>query len=141
MPQAADLLRPSRRRTRPELLGGGTASIPVREKGQERRFAAGTSLSQVPGHRRPPPKCGAFRRQPRGSLLRQTCRWREQDSNPRSPVRETTLTRLPRLTATTFPFGAKGDPFARGTDGSDLLPPPASLLRTYLPPPVPRHSR
>jgi hypothetical protein len=40
MPQAADLLRPSRRRTRSELLGGGTASIPVREKGQDRRFAA-----------------------------------------------------------------------------------------------------
>ena len=48
--------------------------------------------------------------------------WREQDSNPRSPVRETTLTRLPRLTATTFPFGAKGDPFARGTDGSNPAP-------------------
>ena len=28
--------------------------------------------------------CGAFRRQPRGSLLRQTRRWRETDSNHRS---------------------------------------------------------
>jgi len=34
--------------------------------------------------RRPPPKCGAFRLQPRRSLLRQTGRWREADSNPRS---------------------------------------------------------
>jgi hypothetical protein len=59
--------------------------MPVREKGQARRFAAATSLSHVPSHRRPPPKCGAFRRQPRGSLLRRTHRWREGDSNPRSP--------------------------------------------------------
>ena len=47
-PQATDLPRPSRRRTRSELSGGGTASMPVREKGQERRFAAGTSLPHVP---------------------------------------------------------------------------------------------
>jgi len=42
--------------------------------------------SRVPVTRRPPPNSGAFRRQPRGSLLRQTRRWREMDSNPRSPV-------------------------------------------------------
>src|SRR6202171_6386290 len=53
-----------------------------------------------------------------------TRRWREQESTPLCPVRQTTLTRLPRLTATTFPSGARGDPFARGTDGSNLLPPP-----------------
>jgi hypothetical protein len=45
-------------------------------------------LSHVPGRRRPPPNCRAFRRQSRGSLLRQTRRWREVDSNPRSPVRK-----------------------------------------------------
>jgi site-specific DNA recombinase len=48
------------------------------------RFAACTSLLTSPVARRPPPNCGAFRRQPRGSQLRQTRRWREADSNRRS---------------------------------------------------------
>jgi hypothetical protein len=44
------------------------------KKVKERRFAAGTSLLTSPATRRPPPKCGAFRRQPRCSLPRQTPR-------------------------------------------------------------------
>jgi hypothetical protein len=40
----------------------------------------------VADFRRPPPKCGAFRLQPRGSPLRQTGCWRKTDSNPRSRV-------------------------------------------------------
>src|ERR1700737_4916634 len=82
----ADLLRPSRRRTRSELLRGGTASIPVREKGQERRFAAGMSLSHVPSHRRLPPNCGAFRQQPRGSLLETDSPLEEEGFEPSVPV-------------------------------------------------------
>src|SRR2546423_5952990 len=55
-----------------------------RERAKGPRFAAWTSLLTSPATRRPPPKCGAFRLQPRGSLLRQTVCWREPDSNPRS---------------------------------------------------------
>ena len=55
-----------------------------RERAKEPRFAACASLLTSPASRRPPPKCGAFRLQPRRSLLRQTGRWREADSNPRS---------------------------------------------------------
>jgi Resolvase, N terminal domain len=43
-----------------------------------------------------------------GSLL--TLRWREMDSNPRSPVWETTLTRLPCLTATAFSVPSRPPP-------------------------------
>jgi hypothetical protein len=52
---------------------------------QKRRVVASSSLLTSPATRRPPPKCEACRRQRRGSLLRQTRRWREQESNPRSP--------------------------------------------------------
>jgi len=38
-------------------------------------------LLTSPATRRPPPKCGAFRLQPQGSLLRQTGCWRKTDSN------------------------------------------------------------
>jgi hypothetical protein len=55
-----------------------------RERAKEPRFAACTSLLTSPATRRPPPKCGAFRLQPRGSPLRQTGFWRKGDSNCRS---------------------------------------------------------
>src|SRR5258707_3974169 len=55
MPQAADLLRPSRRRTRSELSGGGTASIPVREK----RSRAPVRSRHVPLSRPQPPQTAA----------------------------------------------------------------------------------
>src|SRR5205823_4534385 len=57
-----------------------------RERAKEARFAACTSLLTSRASRRMPPKCGAFRFQPRGSPLRQTGCWREQDSNHRSPA-------------------------------------------------------
>ena len=38
-----------------------------RERAKEARFAARTSLLTSPATRKPPPKCGAFRLQPRGS--------------------------------------------------------------------------
>jgi hypothetical protein len=39
-------------------------------RAKESRFAACTSLLTSPATRKPPPKCGAFRLQPRGVLLR-----------------------------------------------------------------------
>src|SRR2546423_15546588 len=54
---------------------------PQREKAKEARFAACTSLLTSPATRRMPPNCGAFRFQPRASLLRQTGCWRKADSN------------------------------------------------------------
>src|SRR5580700_5558396 len=59
-----------------------------REMAKEARFAAYTSPLTSPATHRPPPKCGAFRLQPRGSPLRQTGCWRETDSNLRF-LRET----------------------------------------------------
>jgi len=59
-----------------------------RETAKESRFAACASLLTSPATRRPPPKCGAFRLQPRGAPLRQTGCWREMDSNHRSPARK-----------------------------------------------------
>ena len=58
-----------------------------RERANESRFAAGTSLLTSPATRRMPPKCGTFRIQPRGSPLRQTGRWRKANSNCRSQLR------------------------------------------------------
>jgi hypothetical protein len=58
-----------------------------RERAKESRFAAGASLLTSPATRRLPPKCGAFRLQPRGSPLRQTGCWRKPDSNSRSHMR------------------------------------------------------
>jgi hypothetical protein len=55
-----------------------------RERPKKPRFAACTSRLTSPATRRPPPKCGAFRLQPRGSPLRQTGCWSEPDSNCRS---------------------------------------------------------
>src|ERR1700719_2055930 len=64
--------------------------MPVREKGRRRPgSAACTSRLTSPATRRPPPKCGAFRLQPRGSLLRQTGCWSKGDSNsPSHPERQ-----------------------------------------------------
>ena len=59
-----------------------------RERAKESRFAACASLLTSPATHRPPPKCGAFRLQPRGSPLRQTGCWRKADSNPRSHSHE-----------------------------------------------------
>ena len=50
-----------------------------------RLLEPGASLLTSPATRRPPPKCEAFRLQPRGSPLRQTDCWRKADSNRRSP--------------------------------------------------------
>jgi hypothetical protein len=55
-----------------------------REMAKEARFAACTSPLTSPATHRPPPKCGAFRLQPRGSPLRQTGCWRKPDSNDQS---------------------------------------------------------
>jgi hypothetical protein len=55
---------------------------------KEARFAACTSPLTSPATHRPPPKCGAFRLQPRGSPLRQTGCWRKPDSNSQSHPRE-----------------------------------------------------
>jgi hypothetical protein len=44
------------------------------------RYAIG-DRDKLATTRRPPPKCGPFRVQPRGSPLRQTGCWREMDSN------------------------------------------------------------
>src|SRR5271170_2981813 len=49
-----------------------------------------TSLLTSPATRRPPPKCGAFPFQPRGSPLRQTGCWRKTDSNSPSHFRANT---------------------------------------------------
>jgi hypothetical protein len=48
-----------------------------------------------PATRRPPPKCGALRRRPRGSLLRQTPPRRKGDSNPRSHCEQNGHARAP----------------------------------------------
>src|SRR5712671_4843667 len=56
----------------------GLHQSPSEKKCQNRRVVASSSLLTSPAARRPPPKCEACRRQPRGSLLRQTPRWRER---------------------------------------------------------------
>ena len=81
-PQAAALPRPHVVCQRSELSGGGTASMPVREKGRRRPGSQPcTSLLTSPATRRMPPKCGPFPVQPRRSPLRQTACWRKADSN------------------------------------------------------------
>jgi hypothetical protein len=62
-------------------------NVRQREKAKEPRFAACTSLLRSPATRRMPPKCGAFRLQPRRSPLRQTGCWSKGDSNPWSHLR------------------------------------------------------
>jgi hypothetical protein len=111
-----------------------------RERAKESRFAACASLLTFPASRRPPPKCGAFRLQPQGSLLRQTDCWREVDSNLRSrfceglrwalPIRDGAWKAKP-------PTGRDGDdawgalpivvPFAMGPRVRIRLPPAGSL--------------
>src|SRR5438477_1514492 len=59
-----------------------------REGAKKSWFAACASLLTSPATRRMPPKCGAFRLQPRGSPLRQTGCWRKQDSEPSVPRQE-----------------------------------------------------
>jgi hypothetical protein len=49
----------------------------VNRNPKKSRFAACASLLTSPATRRPPPKCEAFRLQPRGSPLRHTGCWRE----------------------------------------------------------------
>ena len=86
MPQTAAPPRPRLVCKRSELSGGGTASMPVREK----RRRSPSSLPARPFSRPPP---SADRRQSAGLCayghqvppLRQTACWREPDSNPRSP--------------------------------------------------------
>ena len=61
--------------------------MPIREKGRRSPGSCPSRpFSRPQPPRRPPPKCGAFRLQPRGSPLRQTGRWSEVDSNSRSHV-------------------------------------------------------
>jgi hypothetical protein len=55
-----------------------------RERARKPRFVAYPSLLTSPATRKPPPKCGAFRLQPRSSPLRQTGCWSKPDSNLRS---------------------------------------------------------
>jgi hypothetical protein len=55
-----------------------------RESATEPRFTACTSILTSQASRRTPPKCGAFRFQPRGSPLRQTGCWSKADSDSRS---------------------------------------------------------
>jgi hypothetical protein len=52
-----------------------------RESVKESRFAAWSSLLTSPATRRMPPKCEAFRLQPRSSPSRQTGCWSKGDSN------------------------------------------------------------
>ena len=84
MPQAAAPPRPRVVCKRSETFGRWDCiNARQRETAKESRFAACTSPLTSPATRRPPPKCGASRLQPRGSPLRQTGCWRKPDSNRR----------------------------------------------------------
>ena len=106
-----------------------------RERAKESRFAACTSLLTSPATRRPPPKCGAFRLQPQGSLLRQTGCWSEEDSNSRSHRERnetcqgcTTALARENLSSSQFKF-RKQPRFDAGRSAEGSTEPDATLTR------------
>jgi hypothetical protein len=87
------------------------------------KAAAGASISLTSQH---PERIAAGRPRhvPRSKARKhKTRRWRERDSNPRSPVRGTTLSRLPPSdhSGNSSSATATGS-FATGTDGSNRSP-------------------
>ena len=100
-----------------------------RKRCKNGQVVAHPSLLTSPAIRRPPPKCGAFRRQPRGSLLRRTPRWRKPDSNHWSRLRRPSFQRrlMSLLVDSTArksqrerdPTPTRMPGASRGTDGSN----------------------
>jgi len=84
-----------------------------------------TSLLTSPAARRPPPKCGAFRRQPRGSLLRQDSALEREGFEPSVP-RQKDLCKHPRLPAIASAGGA--DRREHG-ENADLAPSREEIAR------------
>src|SRR5947208_2509937 len=117
MPQAAAPPRPRVVCKRSELSGGGTASMPVREKG---RRSPGSQPARP--FSPPPPRAdrrqsaGLFAYSPRGSPLRQTGCWREKDSNPQPFARNPAFLRVlePRLQPICTPILLHFAPFWQG---------------------------
>jgi len=101
MPQVAAPPQPARCCDRSELFPNRDC-INARQRNRAKRslVVARSSLSHVPNHAQTGARAATLADSVHGTPQRQTHRWRDTDSNPRSPMGENQLTRGSRLTAT-----------------------------------------